>query len=395
MRLVILADAFPPMRSSAAVLIRDLALYISRLNHQVSVVVPSAEQNEKFIREKYNGLSIVRVKVPKAKEVGHVRRFFAELLMPFYLIINSRGSGIFTDRWNGVIWYSPTIFFGLCINWIPLDKDAKKYLIVRDMFPDWAVDVGVMKKGAMYLFLRYINNLQYRAADFIGIQSQGNLRYFEGIRSLDKSKVEVLPNWLSSQRRKPCRIDLENTNLVGRKIFIYAGNMGVAQGVDVALELAADCLHREDLAFIFVGRGSEVKRLHNQAKHLKLHNVMFFDEVDPDEIASLYGKCFAGLVLLDRRHRSHNIPGKFLSYLEAGLPVLANINSDNDLAELIRREGIGKVTDNSPEYALKDALDELIEMVEGDTKIHKRCQKLFEKHFCVTIAAKKIMTRLL
>lgn len=394
LRVLVLADAFPPMRTSAAVLIRDLSLEISKLNYDVSVVIPTAGLNEKIIYESYHGVSVIRIKVPRAKGVGNARRLFAELLMPIFLFVNSKDSGLFRNKWNGVIWYSPTIFFGLCIRRILLENGAKKYLIVRDIFPDWSLDLGIMKSGVVYHVLKFIANRQYLAADFIGIQSSGNMKYFENNRSLQNSRIEVLFNWLSPQKLQPCPIDLGQTKLEGRKIFIYAGNMGVAQKVDVILDLASLCSNRNDLGFIFVGRGSEAERLAKKAQILQLENVLFFDEVHPDEIASLYKKCVAGLVLLDERHRSHNIPGKFLSYLEAGLPVLANINSGNDLEDLIRDESVGVVSKSSNKYDLRDALDELLEMLETDAGIHTRCMSVFKNLFSVNVAARQILSRL-
>jgi len=67
--------------------------------------------------------------------------------------------------------------------------------------------------------------------------------------------------------------------------------------------------------------------------------VLFYDEIDPDEIPGLYAQCHVGIVALDPRHKTHNIPGKFLSYMQSGLPVLASINPGNDLVELIQRSG--------------------------------------------------------
>jgi hypothetical protein len=66
------------------------------------------------------------------------------------------------------------------------------------------------------------------------------------------------------------------------------------------------------------------------------------DEIDP-EILDLYAQCTAGIVALDPRHRSHNIPGKFLTSMQSGLPALTNINPGNDLAQLIRSGGVGVV----------------------------------------------------
>ena len=113
-------------------------------------------------------------------------------------------------------------------------------------------------------------------------------------------------------------------------MFVYAGNMGIAQGMDVLLDLAEKLRSRKDVGFLFVGRGSDAARLQSIAAQKQLDNVVFFDEIDPDGIPDLYAQCHAGIVALDSRHKSHNIPGKFLTYMQNGMPVLACVNSGND-----------------------------------------------------------------
>ena len=120
--------------------------------------------------------------------------------------------------------------------------------------------------------------------------------------------------------------------------------MGVAQGMDKLLKLAVELRDDPRAAFLFVGRGSEADRLKGQAKQLGLSHCLFADEIDPDEIPALYDRCDFGLVALDDRHSWHNIPGKFISYLHSGLPVLASVNPGNDLVALVEEHDVGRVS---------------------------------------------------
>ena len=182
--------------------------------------------------------------------------------------------------------------------------------------------------------------------------------------------------------------------LVDRKVFVYAGNMGIAQGLDIFLDLAAKLLNRKDIGFLFVGRGSEAPRLRAKAQLRQLDNVLFFDEIDPDEIPDLYAQCSAGIVALDHRHKSHNIPGKFLTYIQSGLPILANINAGNDLSQMIQNEGIGQVceTNNLDDLLLK--IDILISQIETDLDLSARCAALFEREFSVEKTVNQIVAAL-
>jgi glycosyltransferase involved in cell wall biosynthesis len=252
-----------------------------------------------------------------------------------------------------------------------------------------------MSRGLAYRFFKMIANYQYSVADVIGIQTQGNEIYF---RDRKNSKIQVLQNWLTDAPNMGCSISVASTALAGRTIFVYAGNMGVAQGVSVLIDLAERLLNRVDIGFLFVGRGSDAQGLREDAKARGLDNVAFFDEIDPTEIPGLYAQCHIGIVALDPRHKTHNIPGKFLSYMQAGLPVLATINPGNDLEEMILSERVGQVcNDYSVDTLQRVALD-LVGEVAGNTAnnqaVSARCKALSAKLFSPEVAVKQIVSAL-
>jgi len=122
--------------------------------------------------------------------------------------------------------------------------------------------------------------------------------------------------------------------------------------------------------------------------------VLFFDEIDPDEIPDLYAQCHVGLVALDPRHRSHNIPGKFLTYMQSGLPVLANLNAGNDLEGMIRGHRVGQVCENHDLQELIGLVDRLIQQRDTDADLPKRCKAMFAQWFSVEATAKQISAAL-
>jgi glycosyltransferase involved in cell wall biosynthesis len=395
MRIAIIADTFPPLRTSGAVQLRDLSREFVRQGHVVSVLLPETNQRESWREEEIDGLQIMRLKAPKSKDVGYFRRTLAELLMPFFMLTNIRKSTLALERWDGVVWYSPSIFHGPFVSSLKKSSRCKSYLIIRDIFPEWAVDMGLMGRGLPYQFFSAIARYQYAVADTIGIQTPGNSVYFRLWSKHPKRKLEVLQNWLDRPAKVPCSLKVEDTILVGRKIFVYAGNMGVAQGLDIFIDLATKLKSRQDVGFLFVGRGSELPRLKTKTQVLQLDNLVFFDEIDPDEIPELYAQCKAGIVALDPRHKSHNIPGKFLTYMQNGLPVLANVNSGNDLCLMIREEQVGYVCETNRVEELQDSIEKLLLQIETDSRISNRCKNLFEREFAVETKVKQIVKALL
>jgi glycosyltransferase involved in cell wall biosynthesis len=402
MKIILIADAFPPLRSSAAIQLRDLSLEFIKQGHKALVVIPSWSIRDTYLHESMGGVDVLWIRAPCTKDVGYVRRTLAELLMPIAMLLGLRASPFHGSRWDGVVWYSPSIFHGPMIRSLKRFSSCRSYLILRDVFPEWAVDMGLMGRGLPYRFFKAIEMFQYSVADVIGVQTPANTAYLDVWAQKPGRRVEVLQNWLANATNVGCSITLADGALVGRTIFVYAGNMGVAQGMDVLLDVAERLRRRTDVGFLFVGRGSEAKRLREDADKRGLDNVAFFDEIDPTEIPGLYAQCHIGIVALDPRHKTHNIPGKFLSYMQAGLPVLASVNPGNDLVGMIEGEGVGRVsTDHSVETLQSLALELVDEIAAnpgapstGNADASKRCKALSARLFLPGTAVRQIVAAL-
>jgi glycosyltransferase involved in cell wall biosynthesis len=396
MRIALIADTFPPLRTSGAVQLRDLSREFVRQGHQLTVILPSAEQKSAWSIEEADGVQVVRLKAPRTKDIGYVRRTLGEFLMPFVMRGNLAKSPLANVKWDGVVWYAPSIFHGPLANALKQKSGCKGYLIIRDIFPEWAADMGLMSRGLLpYRFFDSVARYQYSVADTIGVQTPGNLSYFSDWKRTNGRRLEVLPNWLGDAASVRCSVRVEETPLAGRKIFVYAGNMGVAQGMDILLNLADRLRDRADVGFLLVGRGTDAKRLAALAVERNLDNVVFRDEIHPDEIPDLYAQCHVGLVALDPRHKSHNIPGKFLTYMQSGLPVLANINAGNDLAEIIRKEKVGLVSEDNSVESLRLLAEELLKCLDDDAGAPARCRALFARLFAADTAVQQVVHGLL
>lgn len=394
MKLALVADTFPPMRTSGAVQLRDLARELAEQGHDVVIFIPMPWGKLRWEAETREGYTVVRLRAPATKDMSYLRRTMNEFLLPFAMYRSFLVSPFSQQRFGGVAWYSPTIFLGPFIWRFKRRNDCSGYLILRDIFPEWAADMGLMNRGMAFRVFKAVANFQYSVANIIGVQTPGNLDYFSRAMNRSKRRVEVLHNWLRPLNLSKCSIDLQSTILRNRKIFVYAGNMGVAQGMDLLLELVDRLRNLSDVGFVFVGRGSDVERLKTEAANRKLTNVLFFDEIDPDEIPALYAQCHAGLIGLDRRHKSHNIPGKFISYMYSGLPVLAAINPNNDLARIVQDNGVGSVSTSGSIDELVAKAQEFLHIVETDREISKRCVALAETQFSADAIARQIVAGL-
>jgi glycosyltransferase involved in cell wall biosynthesis len=394
--IALIADAYPPMRSSAAIQLKDLSIEFAKQGYRLTMILPDSEIKNAFEIADVDGIQVCRLKTLRMKEISLFFRATNEALSPLLMILRFRKSPLAKQKWDGIIWYSPSIFFGVFVSYLKKRSTCKAYLILRDIFPKWALDLGLMKKEIPYYFFKSIENYQYRVADSIGVQSSSNLKYFESDSRENLPKVEVLQNWLSESEVLNCSVNLAATILANRIIFVYAGNVGAAQGVDIFLNLAQLLDAHKEVGILLIGRGSELNRLRDEVVRRDLNNILIMDEIDSSEMPGLYKQCPVGLVALDSRHQTHNVPGKFLSYMQAGLPVLAKVNLGNDLMDLINNHQVGYAFHDKVDDNMKFFAEKLLEDLSNGNakKMRLRATELSKNIFSTKIAVKQISSAL-
>jgi glycosyltransferase involved in cell wall biosynthesis len=257
---------------------RDLAREFLNQGYDPVVLVPMNSPLSLWELEVMDGVQILRLSSPMMQDVGRFRRALSEIFLPLSMIYALKKSPYGTVDWTYLIWYSPPIFFGPLIWYLKRSTNCRTYLILRDIFPEWALDLGLIRKGLIYWFFKAIANFQYSIADTIGIQTGSNISYFQSDKNKYIEKVVVLDNWQTESEINGSSIQIGFTSLANRKIFVYVGNMCIAQGMDVLIDLAALLNNRSDIGFIFVGRGTEVDRLKSRVCVLNLSNILFFDD---------------------------------------------------------------------------------------------------------------------
>lgn len=391
LNIVLLSTDYPPLRTSAAVQLRDLAQQFAILGHNPVVIIPSEMSEDRWQAETVAGVEIVRVAATPTRASTYLRRALAEMLLPFVMLRNIRKSPHRNIKWDIIVWYSPPIFFAPLVFWLKRGSSARTYLILRDIFPEWAVDLGIISRGPVYYLLKFFAALQYAVADVIGVQTPSNLGYMVPWAKGSRRRIEVLPNWLATTPNIGCSISIASTSLAGRTIFAYIGNMGVAQGMDIFMALIESLRDRKDIGFVFVGRGTELANLVAEQGSRELDNVLFFDEIDSLEIPGLLAQSHVGMVALHPDHKSHNIPGKFVSYIHYGLPILARVNAGTDLIGLIEDNNVGRVYVGHSVDELKCLALELADDPTLRAEMSARGQQLGQSMFSPEAAAKQII----
>jgi hypothetical protein len=160
-----------------------------------------------------------------------------------------------------VVWYAPSIFHGPLASALKKSSSCKGYLIIRDIFPEWAVDMGLMGRGLPYRFFDAVARYQYSVADVIGVQTPGNLGYFDKWRQQPRRKLEVLQNWLDKPALARCPIRVTKLRWLGEG-YLCTQATWVSPKAWISCSTWLEQLRsRSDVGFLFVGRGSDAARL--------------------------------------------------------------------------------------------------------------------------------------
>ncbi|MGI0153068.1 glycosyltransferase family 4 protein [Pseudidiomarina sp. WS423] len=393
MRIALLPDEYLPSGTRVhAKMFHELALELQKIGHDVVVITPGGpNQSLLLIEDSFEGIDVWRFRNGQTRGVGKVKRAINES----FLSINAWRAikkNVKSHPFDFCINYSPTIFFG------PLTKKLKAhgacvYLILRDMFPQWIIDQGIITETSIIArYFKYFERINYKTADCIGVMSEANRELFHRLHP-GYANVNVLMNWADTQ---PLDRDSVSTNwrnaweLGDKVIFFYGGNIGHAQDMTNLMRLARAMKSEFNAHFLFVGQGDEVELIHRLKDDWQLSNVTIKPSVSQASYRELLTQVDVGLISLSARHTAHNFPGKLLGYMNESLPILGSVNEGNDVIDLVNDNNAGLIFVNGNDEALQQAAKALLASAELRMGMGAKSRHLLEKYFSVEFAVKQI-----
>ena len=277
-------------------------------------------------------------------------------------------------KFDLVVYTTPPITLTGIIKWIKNRDGARSYLMLKDIFPQNAVDLGILStkapKSFIYRYFRCKEKKLYALSDKIGCMSEANLNYvIKHNPEIDSSKVEIFPNCievhdmsLSGDERNAMR---EKYGIPSdRKIFVYGGNLGKPQGIPFVME----CLQREkdnpNVFFLIVGSGTEYSKLEAFMREANLSNARLMSRLPKEDYDRMIGACDIGLIFLDYRFTIPNFPSRLLSYMQAKLPVLACTDPNTDIGDVIEKGGFGWQCRSNDVEAFHERVAEIVEQTD-------------------------------
>lgn len=341
----------------------DLLREFYKNGHSVYIISPVERRNNEHthVIEK-NNYKIIKVRTGNIQKTNLIEKGISTILLETQFI-NAIKKYFYDVKFDLILYSTPPITLVKPIKFIKKRDNAKSYLLLKDIFPQNAVDIGILSKsgirGIIYKYFRKKEKRLYALSDKIGCMSQANLDYIiKNNTEINPEKTELCPN--SIEPHDVSITETERINIrekyslpLDKKIFVYGGNLGKPQGVPFIIECLRKCKDIENAFFLIIGSGTEYVRLKKFVEHENPTNVKLLDALPKDEYDKMISACNVGLIFLDHRFTIPNFPSRMLSYMQAKLPVLAATDSNTDIGKIIEsgRFGWWCTSDNIQHFA--------------------------------------------
>ena len=328
----------------------DQCRELVRRGHQVHIVCPDETGAETQFIPYGEGSGVLRVKTGQVQKTGLIRKGIATLMLGsrFKSAIKKH---LKDHRYDLVMYSTPPITLVNIVKYIKKRDGAKTYLLLKDIFPQNAVDLGMMKKtGLKSLIYRHFRKMEkklYAVSDRIGCMSQANVDYIKVHEpQIPMQKLHISPNAFDPET--VCMGVEEKMQLRGKyglptdkKIFIYGGNIGRPQGVDHIIACMKAVKEADNCFFVICGNGTEYGKLDAYVQQSGQQNLKLIPGLPRKEYEAFVGCCDVGLIFLDHRFTIPNFPSRLLSYMQKSMPVIACTDPVTDVGKVIEEGGFG------------------------------------------------------
>ncbi len=324
--------------------------FVKNENHVYAISPVEKNQNQVTHLIEEENSTILRLQIGNTQKTNIIEKGISTVMIEptFKKAIKQYFSDV---KFDLVLYSTPPITLVSAVEYVKKRDGAKTYLLLKDIFPQNAVDIGLMSKtglkGLLYKHFRKQEKRLYAISDRIGCMSQANVDYvIEHNSEVNPEIVEVCPNSCdvvdkSVDERTRRQIRDKYGIPLDKKIFIYGGNLGKPQGISFLIECLKKCQNIEEAYFLIVGDGTEYSVLKNYVEKEKPANVKLMKRLPKDDYDTMVGACDVGLLFLDHRFTIPNFPSRLLSYMQAKLPVLACTDPNTDIGRVIVDGGFG------------------------------------------------------
>lgn len=398
--LILICDDWFSDRSGALAL-RTFVQELVKSNYRVYILAPKKEcfwksslnynvrvEEDLFVHPFYN---------PNVKTENKIKRAINESILSFTVFIATlrlrRKIQI-----NTIVFYSPSIFIGFSIYFLRKIFPIKTYNITRDIFPNWALDTGIIKeKSLVNRYFNFIQRYNIKSSDMIGVMSKSSVDIISNLRLIENEKIKILPNWIDYNHingYSPNYTFRKEYGLENKIVLFYAGNFGSAQNLEALFLLAKNLINYENIQFLFFGNGDKLKYVINNCN--KINNCQYLGYLEEKNYFEIAKTLDIGLFSLQRNIKLSNYPGKCLGYMAMSKPFIGLFNENNDFKfEMDKGEfGLSSEYENKWLESLTDRTIKLINDKEMRLKMGLNGYNYGMKHFDVNAVSNNFINQI-
>ena len=378
----------------------DLLRDLRNKGHKIFIVSPIERRyNLKTRLNIVNQMQILNVRILNNQKTNNIEKGLSTLLIEYQYLFAIKK--YFKNVHFDLIFYTtPPITFASVIKYIKKKNDAYSYLLIRDIFPQNAVDMALIKNNSLiHKYFKAKETKLYELSDKIGCMSQANYNYIKSHNlTLSIDKLEVNPNAIEPLKIKHSDnekkvLKLKYSLPLNKKILIYGGNLGKPQGVDFLLDSIKKTV-RSDVFFLIVGSGTEYVRIKKWFELYRPKNAMLINFLPKLEYDKLLSVCDVGLIFLSPNFTIPNYPSRLMSYLDMRLPVIAATDSHTDIGKDIEDYECGFSVLSGDSNEMQIAIDKITKSLNFSDEMKNNASKMSIKRFNVSNSSELILNAL-
>lgn len=401
MNILYLTLGFPlPTKPSTPSDIMQLMEECCLQGHQVDVVTIDERKHQRPTRLAQEGpFQVLRVRTGNIFDVGPYEKGLGLVALPWQLRRAMR-KHLPERRYDLIIYPAPPVTFGPVVKALKKRQPwARTYLILKDIFPQNARDLGIIRNPLLFAYFKRQERRLYAVSDWIGCMSPANVAHLrQHSPEVPAARLEVLPNTRTpgpDEGLLPPGPLRRHYGIPEKAVVaLYGGNLGVPQGLDFLLKVFEANRHRTDLHFLLVGRGTERKRLAEAIAAKGLTHVTLLSELPRLDYEALARECDIGLICLDPRFTIPNFPSRVLSYFEIRMPVLAALDRATDFGAMLEDAQAGFWSLAGDLESFQRHLDRLVADRDLRARMGASGRRYLETHFTSSRAYETISKHL-
>lgn len=374
MRVIYLCQHFPPETGAPQIRVYEVSKELISRGHQVEVltafphhphgIIPEEYKGKFYMYEDWDGIPVHRSWIypsPKGSFWKRLASYFSFTFSAFYSLMKAKPTDV-------IICNSPPLFLGITGYLGAKMKRAKFVFNVADIWPESAVELGILKNKSFIRLAEWLERFLYKKSWKIATATEGIKDYMIR-KGKDAADVFLLPNGVNTETFKPITKDeslLSEIDIQGKKVFMYAGALGYAQGLDSVLEAALLLKDKQpDAHFLFVGDGQEREKLVQMKEDLGLDNVTFYGSVPVSEMPRMFSIADFSVVSLRNIELFKGArPSKIFPAISSGVPVL--YCGDGESAAILEEYNCGKIAPPENPEGIANTISELMTISDGE-----------------------------